>query len=314
MTRLLVRIRGGGVATGRAARAAESEGYRGGRTEPGQAHAGRDVLRQQRGYERGEVVGHERRRWGRDRLGRVVTADPRQHERERPAERRGQRAVGRRPVPHHHAVVTEPRGAPSPRSAGSGLPATSGVRPDAVATAATIAPAPGQDVRRHRDRSDRCSWRRSARRRAPRVDARSSRRSRSRGASRRRPRRPDRGRRLRSPRARAPRRRPDPRTAAPGRPAPATPASSSAAACALVRTSSGSAAIPKPRELVEVVGDPEARVVGEERDPRAAVAQRAAPRRREPGIGSSPRQSTPSRSRTTTVTRSRSTTCASASR
>ena len=88
-------------------------------------------------------VGDERRRRVGHRFAARPPRDTRQHERERPAERAGERAVGRRPVAHHHAR----RRRTAPHELGHrrarACPRPAGARPAAVATAAASAPVPG---------------------------------------------------------------------------------------------------------------------------------------------------------------------------
>ena len=90
-----------------------------------------------------EVVGDERRR----RIGHRLLAAARRRRptaRARTASRaRRERAVGRRTIADHDAARRRTGSRTSATVAASGLPATSGCAPDAVATAATSAPAPG---------------------------------------------------------------------------------------------------------------------------------------------------------------------------
>ena len=178
------------------------------------------MRREQIGHEGGEVVGDERRRRvraparpGRGR--RCPRAPARTASRARSPSRR--RSTGGPPPSPRRSPS---RSRTSAAVGGSGLPATSGVRPDAVAIAATIDPAPGQHV--IRARVGRVGvGRDEARAVADRVPTRGpGRRSRSCGASRRPPHRPDRSsttveaRRARAPRS--PRARRTRSTVAPG--------------------------------------------------------------------------------------------------
>ncbi len=131
-------------------------------------------------------------------------------------------------------------------AAASGLPATSGVRPEAVATAATIEPAPGST------RPPPAGYVGSAlvaTKRAPSRTARDARSSRSKSKLRWKP---------TTTASAGPSSTtsnfasssasttPGPAQASTRAPNASEPSSSSAAACALVRTSPGSASIPKP--------------------------------------------------------------------
>ena len=241
-----------------------------------------------------EVVGDE----GGRRIGNrfLLGPDPRHpRARARTATRtRRQGTVGRRPVADDDTDRSRSALARARPSATSGLPATSGRAPAAVATAATSAPAPGTrppgtgyvgvDVRRDE----------AARRRAPRRRRGSTARSRTRDASRRRRRRPGRiddveaarGQRLTTP---------GPAHASTRAPASSVCEQRGRRLCAR-RDVVGVGVDSHRRELADVVLDPAARVVREEHDAQPGTPAAARRASAEPGIGSSPRQITPSRS------------------
>ena len=227
-----------------------------------------------------EVGGDERRR----RVGiasppggATAAVTPREHERERPAERVGQRTVGRRPVAHDDAGRAPSARARAPPSAPRACPRPRASRPDAVATAAAIAPAPGISPPGHRirrvevggDEAGTVAHRPRGAVELVEVEARGgTRRPRPRRAARRR-------RRARPPRA--PRPRPGPahtRTRAPGaeraRRAAGPPRARS------VRTSSASAVDAHARELGDDVADRQARVVRHEADAQARGSRSSA--------------------------------------
>ena len=254
-------------------------------------------------HERGEVVGDERRRRLGDRLApgrrvRAVTPDSTSANGQPSASRARRRSTaGRR----RRCPASRSARGPGRPSARFGLSRDFGVRArPRWPRRRRSRPDPGSG-RPGPDRSRRGWWRRSGRRRARRPTRGRARRSRTRDGSRRRPRPPARESTGCSPAASSASTTPGPAQASTRRTrAPASTASSVAAATALVITSSDDAGTPDGGELGRDLAHGLARVVARRTPTRSPASRSCAMAVGRARDGSSPRQTTPSRSQQTT--------------
>ena len=220
-------------------------------------------------------------------------------ERERPSERGRERAVGRRPVADHDALVAE-AGADERDHRRLRLPG------DLGRTAARRSPP------RRRSRPRRAAVRRrrigrvevgrdeAAHRRAPRRRRGEPFEVERRGASRRRPRRPAARSTAWKPQPSSASTTPAPAQASTRAPGGSCSATSAAAACALEPTSSPIGLDTGGAEPLDVVGDRPLELFVRNTTRAPGFAQCRDRRRASPGSASSPRQITPSRSQQTT--------------
>ena len=205
--------------------------------------------------------------------------DPGEHERERPAERGGERAVGRRPVAHHRPRASPRRSLDERDRRRLGLARDLGAWPATRSRPRRRARRRPGSTRPASGTWRRGSWRRSAPLRAPRATRARARRSRSRGGSptttavgRRLAHRvePDVGERLDA--------RPGPRTRARARRRGATCRAAAPPATALVNTSSGVGGDARMRRAWPPRRRPSMlELFGQERHPQPGGAERATP-------------------------------------